>query len=224
MPMQAPRGVAKFDSAPAMLRALAACLHGHGFPGLAMIPARLAPLGRLVNTLPEFMREEIYIWSGWWEAISSKRLRDLHSEEVARWLVRAYPRRRYPGVAIGSSSGALVHLCAALGIPWLPQTFLVVVQRHGISPDEPQDELQWGREVARPFLDVNPELLLHHMQDPCQDRLMVREMAYFRAKWLRLGATYQQFLRDALQPGGTIFLSECQLSWPTLQAGDRYVL
>ena len=78
-------------------------------------------------------------------------------------------------------------------------------------------------EKALELMDVNPELLLHHMQDPCQDRLMVREMAYLRAKWLRLGPTYQQFLRDTLQPGGTIFLSECQLSWPTLQAGDRYV-
>ena len=29
-------------------------------------------------------------------------------------------------MAIGSSSGALVHLCAALGIPWLPQTILEI--------------------------------------------------------------------------------------------------
>jgi Domain of unknown function (DUF5110) len=27
-------------------------------------------------------------------------------------------RRRYPAVAIGSSNGAMIHLCAALGIPW----------------------------------------------------------------------------------------------------------
>lgn len=33
---------------------------------------------------------------------------------------------------IGSSNGALLHLCTALGIPWLPQTFLIPVQRSGI--------------------------------------------------------------------------------------------
>jgi hypothetical protein len=32
---------------------------------------------------------------------------------------------RYQAAVIGSSSGALVHLCAALAVPFLPQTVLV---------------------------------------------------------------------------------------------------
>ena len=90
----------------------------------------------------------------------------MRAEEVSRWVVSHYPRRRYPAAVIGSSNGALVHLCAALGIPWLPQTFLVPVRRSGVHPDEPAEELQWGREPARALLAANPDLQLHHMFDP----------------------------------------------------------
>src|SRR5881396_1165942 len=106
MRVAAPRGIAKFDSAPAMLQALARYLAGSDFPGLGLVPQRLAALGRLIDTLPDRIREEIYTWSGWWEAISPRRLRDLSAEDVSRWLVAPYPERRFPAVAIGSSNGA----------------------------------------------------------------------------------------------------------------------
>jgi pimeloyl-ACP methyl ester carboxylesterase len=41
-------------------------------------------------------------------------------------------------VAIGSSGGALTHLYAALGIPWLPQTLLLPVRQRGLPPDLPR--------------------------------------------------------------------------------------
>ncbi len=220
--MKAPAGLAKFDSASAMVQALAARLHGRDFAGLAIIPEVFAPVGRLINTLPAFVREEIYTWSGWWEAISADKLKHFSAEDVSRWFTEPYPRRKYPAVAIGSSSGAMTHLWAALGIPWLPQTFLVVIGRHGVDPDDPRAEMQWGIEPGRAFLEANPDLQLHHMQDPCQDRLMVRHMAYFRPKRLRLGPVYEQFLRDCLAPGGTIYVAECELSWPTVQVEERH--
>jgi hypothetical protein len=40
-------------------------------------------------------------------------------------------------------------------------------------------------------LERNPELELHHMHDPVQDRLMVRRMSYFRLKTLSLSETYR---------------------------------
>lgn len=126
-------------------------------------------------------------------------------------MVNEYPQREYPAVAIGSSSGALVHLCAALGIPWLPQTFLIPVQHQGqIHVDGPKQAINWGMEHAKPLLDANPELLLHHMHDPNQDRLTIQGMTYFRVKRLRLGETYKRFLENSLPSGGTIFLVECQ--------------
>jgi len=86
-------------------------------------------LSAMVNQLPSFLQEQVYIWSGWFEAIAARQLDRVTETDLARWAVNQYPKRRYPAVAIGSSNGAATHLWAALGIPWLPQTFLVPVAR-----------------------------------------------------------------------------------------------
>jgi len=219
--------VVSFDSSTAMLRALAAHLHGRSLPALGALPGRAEPaaaaLGRLINALPAAAREAVYTWSGSREATPPERLAEVRSEEVARWTAGLYPRRDYPAAAIGSSNGALVHLCAALGIPWLPQTFLVTARRSGISPDEPAEDLEWGRRISPPLLRANPDLALHQMLDPNQDRLMARRMTYLRLKRLRLGETFERFLGATLRRNATIFLVECALRWPTTRLGERHV-
>src|SRR6266436_5301170 len=219
--------LADFDSATGMLRALAASLRGEGLPLLgAMRPSR-APLMKLVasavNRLPKALQEQVYIVSGWMEAVSPRKLAAVSGDEVATFMASLYPSRRYPAVVVGSSNGAAVHLWAALGIPWLPQTFLVPVGRSGIPADEPREEMRWAEPHAETVLRRNPDLELHHMQDPVQDRLMVRRMSYFRLKRRTLGEAYERFLRERLAPGGTIIVMECGLQWPTTRRGDRHV-
>ena len=94
----------------------------------------------------------------------------MRAEEIARWASDLYPRRTYPALAIGSSNGALVHLYAALGIPWLPQTILIPVRQNVAGPDQPKEAMAFGAEHAPRLLAANPELQLHHMHDPNQDR------------------------------------------------------
>ncbi len=218
--------VADFDSA-GMLRALAASLRGEGLPLLGAMPRSRAPLMKVVasvvNRLPKALQEQVYIWSGWMEAIAPRKLADVSGEEVAAWMADRYPRRQYPAVVVGSSNGAAVHLWAALGIPWLPQTFLVPVARSGVPPDEPCEEMRWAEPHAELVLRRNPDLELHHMQDPVQDWLMVQRMSYFRLKRRTLGVAYERFLRECLAPGGTIIVVECGLQWPTTRRGDRHV-
>src|SRR6266550_1697949 len=71
--MKPSRAVASFDSASAMLRALASFLHGRDTPMLGQFPSVLEPLldGSFgtVNRLPRRVQEAIYAWSGWAEAI-----------------------------------------------------------------------------------------------------------------------------------------------------------
>lgn len=224
--MRAADAVAKFDSATAMLRALARFTHGRDFPMLGgrpwAEPLATGLLG-LVNRLPEGLREQLYSYSGWSEAIPPDRLAEVRSEELAAWVAGHYPRRRYPAVLVGSSNGAAVHLGAALGVPWLPQTLLVPVRQHGVHPDEPGQDLEATAGPARALLDANPDLVLHHMHDPNQDRLMIQRMTYLRVKRLRLGRAYERFLADSLEPGGTIFLVECTLTWPTTRVGERHL-
>jgi hypothetical protein len=224
--MKTPGYIANFDSATAMLRATARYLRGRSFPQLGMTPEWampfMKPVASSVNALPEKARERLYVRSGWAEAIPPKKLGDVSAEEVSRWMVSEYPRRRYQAAAVGSSNGALVHLWAALGIPWLPQTFLVPVRRRA-DPDEPRESMEWGREHAPKLLEANPELRLHHMHDANQDRLMIERMSYFRVKRTRLGEAYERFLEQTLSPGGTIFVVDCQLRWPTTRVTERHV-
>jgi hypothetical protein len=78
------------------------------------------------------------------------------------------------------------------------------------------------RRAGEALVAANPDLVLHHMHDANQDRLMVSGMSYFRVKWRRLPAAYRDFLRDCLAPGGAIVVSECELRWPTTRLGERY--
>lgn len=217
-----PPYIANLDSSTTLVRATARYLHGEDFPRLGIIPEFLKPLQSAANHLPRWGRQTLYTWSGANEAIAPETLTDVRTEEIHRWITDQYPQRGYPAVIVGSANGAAVHLAALFGIPWLPQTFLIPVKR-SLSPDATKADLEWGREPGRALLEANPDLQLHHMHDPNQDRLLVERLAYFRVKSIRLSAAYEQFLETVLAPGGTIFLLECDLSWPTTQVGDRHI-
>lgn len=224
-PPKAPPYLADFDSASAMLRATARFLRGEDFPqlGRPRMPEPLAELlGLSVDALPLAARQLIYSWSGALEASPRDKIPKMRGEALARWVVGEYPPRPYPAAFIGSSNGALVHLCAALGVPWLPQTFLLPIKAR-LPEDEPKRAMEAMREPGQRLLANNPELTLHHMHDPSQDRLMLKRMAYFRVKRRRLGAAYTQFLTARLMPGATIFIVDCGKRWPTTQVAERHI-
>jgi hypothetical protein len=220
--MKAPDYVADFDSATGMLRAIAHALRDEEFPTLGVEDSALEHFAAVINKLPDALKEQVYIWSGAAEAAPAEKMGEVDAEEVASWMAGHYPERRYPAVMVGSSNGAGVNLAAALRVPWLPQTFLIPVRRGGVHPDEPLEDLEWAREPGRALLEANPDLTLHHMHDPNQDRLMVQQMTYFRVKRRTLGNAYERFLRERLEPGGTIVLVECERRWPVIRVADRH--
>lgn len=122
---------------------------------------------------------------------------------------------------VGSSSGAVAHLGALAGIPWLPQTFLVPVRHRGLDPDEPKAAMVELAQARAAFVAANPGTVVHHMHDANQDRLMIRLMGYFRYKYRALPAAYAEFLRATLEPGGTVLVADCTERWPTTEVGPR---
>jgi hypothetical protein len=85
------------------------------------------------------------------------------------------------------------------------------------------EDVNWSIEPARKFLQANPEVVLHHMHDPNQDRLMIQRMSYFRTKKLSLGRAYLDFMTHQLEPGAPIFIVDCGPRWPTTQLQDRHI-
>jgi hypothetical protein len=225
--VSANRWIADFDSSTAMLRAVASSLRDRDLPLLGMHGAAtervLGPLSRLVDRLPERLRKDLFVRAGTLDAVRERALGSFDAEAVARWTTGMVPQRHVPAVAIGASNGALTHLWAALGVPWLPQTVLVPVRRDAGDVDDVRADFEWGRRAARPLLARNPQLVLHQMIDPVQDRRMVHRMAYFRLKRLALGEVHERFLRERLAPGGTIWIVDCTLDWGVTRSGDRHV-
>jgi hypothetical protein len=223
--MKPRRAVASFDSASTFHRVLAQHLHGTGSPALGLGPAARAT-GRVlpaVNRMPRGVRETLYIWSGWSEAVRQRQVGSVDADAIAEWACSSYPRRRYPAVLIGSSSGAVAHLAALAGVPWLPQTFLVPVRHRPLDPDDSRTAMDLLADARATFTEKNPGTAVHHMHDANQDRLMIRRMGYFRFKYQQLPAAYEAFLRENLAPGGTAVVVDCGERWPTTSTGPRQV-
>ena len=222
MSARSPPGIARFDSAAAMVKAIASFLHGHDVASLSGSPLldRTMPA---VNYVPRRIREWVYSVGGMTEAIGRAKIRELDFNHIADWITNSFPRRSYPGIFIGSSNGALVHLAAALAIPWLPQTFLCPVRDALSDPDDAQGGFARGRPVAELIERLQPDIAVHHMHDPNQDRLMLKTMSYFRLKYRALPAAYRNFLIQYLPRGSTIYVDRCNKLWPVTRTGERSV-
>jgi hypothetical protein len=220
--MKPPSGIALFDSAATMARSLACFLHGKPFRSLGepWIMRRIAPL---LNLLPAPARRGVFALSSLTYAVTPADAGNVKSDQAAKWFTSLYPKRRYPVIAIGSSNGALMHLCAAVGAPWLPQTFLTPVRHSGVDPDDPQHGFDAGLPVIERLLSANPDVAVHYMHDSNQDRLVLRHMGLFRQKFIKLSKAYRQFIDMHLEPGGTLLIVDCDLQWPVRLIGDRAV-
>ena len=157
------------------------------------------------------------------EAVSRAKVHELDFDHVAGWITSLLPRRSYPGIFIGSSNGAMVHLAAALAIPWLPQTFLCPVRDMLSDPDDAAGSLARGRVVAATIEGLQPGMAIHHMHDPNQDWLMLKTMSYFRLKYRALPPAYRQVLIEHLPCDSTIYIACCTKRWPVTRTGERSV-
>lgn len=215
-----PKGIARFDSSAAMLVALANALHDRPFASPSQSPTldRVLPA---LNLLPERVREWGYALGGMAEGLSLSQAQQLDIEAIARWVANQYPQQQYQAAFVGSSNGAMVHLAAAMGVPWLPQTFLCPVRSQHNDPDDAQKGMAHGKPITDALLAASPHLAVHQMQDPNQDRLMLEQIAYFRLKHRKLPLEYHEFLLSSLPPGGTLVINHCTQQWPATRTSDR---
>lgn len=216
------RSIASFDSATAMLLALSEALRERPFDHLGQSRLKL-PLVYASTALPIALRRRAYAFATGSEGVPPKRLGEVDLERVAAWAVRQYPQRRYPAVVVGSSNGALTHLWAACGCPWLPQTWLVPVRRRWSDPDDVRGAREFGARHAQRLLGANPSVALHEMHDSNQDALSASQMAYFRIKWQALPWAYVRFFDEGLQPGAPIVVVNDDSRWPVTRVAERHV-
>ena len=220
--IQPPKYLSRFDSATDLAGALSGYLTGEEHSKMGTLPfgKYLAPL---INNLPDTWKQNLYYYGGIFDSVSKNRIDEIDAEEISRWINQVYPPGKYPAIAIGSANGALNHLYAAMGIPWLPNTFLIPIYRgEDFSVDNPKSVIEWSRPRGEIFLKNNPDWSLFQMMDPVHDRVRAGSIAYFRVKKRVLGHWYTKFISDYLAPGGTIYMIDCKLSWPTIKLDERH--
>jgi len=204
-----------------MLQSLANSLVGKGFPGVGYLPeSKLAEF--IVDRLGRTLGRAAYALTGWSETVPESAIRRIRSEDISWSVLNLFPQPSPQAVMIGSANGALMHLCAAMRTPWLPQTFLLPIRRRRIHPDNVIEAMEWGKGPGEALLRGNPDLVLHQMHDPDHDRVMVQRMAYFRVKRRRLGPAYSLYLEKQLRAGATVYLVDCRYSWLTKRVNERH--
>lgn len=218
----APSFLSRFDSATSVAGSLSSFLHGKPFEGVGAIPTNEL-YATFINSIPSSWQEKLYTYGGVSDSASYKDVHRLNAGEIDKWIYNIFPKKKYPAIAVGSCNGAMVNLCAAMGIPYLPQTFLVPIYKGKKLPkDEPKKTIEWSGQHAEKFLKNNPNWQLHQMMDPVQDRLRVSQIAYFRIKKLKLDYWYEKFIDECLEENGTLIVVDCGLSWPANKIADRH--
>ncbi|HSH22812.1 MAG TPA: hypothetical protein VK975_02010 [Acidimicrobiales bacterium] len=218
--LRAARFVTDFDSSVNMVRALGRFFEGKDHRGLSIGPGSRR-LANLASSPPGAHRRRSFVAMGAAQGIPLDRARVIDAEEIAHWVAARYGRGPFDAVVLGSASGAGLHLAAALGAPFLPQTTLVAVRDFATHPDEPVAAMETLACVTRLIARNNPEVSVYHMHDPAQDRPMLQRMAYMRLKRLRLGRAYERFLEERLAPGATVVQLICTRTWRTRTVGER---
>lgn len=216
----AARLLTDLDPAVAMVRALGGFLRGRDHRGLPVGPgsARLADLPPAPS---ERGRRRARTPRGHPQGVPLDQVRRVSTTDLDRWVVRQYGPGPHPAVVVGAPSGAALHLAAALRAPFLPQTLPLSLRDDTGRPDEPAEVLAAIAPSARLVAARNPDLTVHHLHDPAQDRLLLAHTAQLRLKKHRLGPVYERFLEQCLAPDATLVELDCTHRWRTHTTGTR---
>ena len=219
-PVASPK-IGQFDSASTMVRVLAAALDGQGTVGLAM-PKRFDVIARASQYISPGLRSRLFSLGAANEAVRVENLSRDDGPLAARWVTSQYEsRKRTNSIFIGAANGAVTDLAAGLGAPYFPQTLLSLVRRQ-VDPDDIDAVITHGRQMSDKLAACFPDIAIHQMHDPLNDRGNAAQAAYLRLKWRRLPEAYREFIRSRLTPGGTIFITGCDYHWPTRQLGKNH--
>ncbi len=147
---------------------------------------------------------------------------EVDADQVARWFADQYPRRRYPGLLLGSPHGAAAHLAVALGIPWLPTAFELSVHWPQGAVDGPQAALDHGAALAARLLVGNPELHVRQVHCPASRGALAGVTVALAARWRWLPAAYLRLLAECLEPAAPVLLLCDARTWPVVDSAPGH--
>jgi len=217
-----------FDSGTRVVREVAEALIGAGRSILECYPWGSRTFLGFVSLFSERTRIALIDWG--MRLSVGHRARNagrLDVESLSQWCVDQYPQdRRYSAIVIGSPNGAVAHLAALLGAPFLTTSFGLTFRHPTIDNEDHLVYLESARAIVDSIVAANPsdgyELITHY--DPLHDRSIVEIASFVRVKLTALPAAYRAFIDRHLEPGGTLVVVDCTFTWPQYELGGRSFL
>jgi hypothetical protein len=140
-------------------------------------------------------------------------------DAVASWFVDQYPRRRYPGVVIGSPHGASAHLAVLLRMPYLPTSFDLTVRWPRGTVDDAYGALAYGEQLVSRLTCRTSSVSVRQIHDLAVPPESAGWPVHLVTRWLDLPPAYDGFLQRCLTPGGSIIVASDARRWPVLPTG-----
>jgi hypothetical protein len=126
-------------------------------------------------------------------------------------------------IAIGAAlGGATSYLSLSLGAPFLPQAFVTTLKQGSMVGDVNQ-YLHRSLDLALRIADQNPGLMTIQHYDPVHDGWLTKFVNHLRFKLIDLPLAYTEFIKNRLEPGGTVVYLQGGASWLRYRVGPRSV-
>ncbi len=212
------------SSSPIITRAVAAGLAGrfvqnYEFP--AWQRAVLLALGALPQGAARFAISGFEALSG----LPPESLSQFSLDELIQARLKDYSglKGRFPAVTMGAGlGGATSYLSLALGAPFLPQAFVISLNKGSYNGDV-EVYLRRSLDQALKIAKNDPRLMTIQHYDPVHDGWLTRFVNHLRFKLIDLPEQYAQFIRQRVEPGGAVVYLEGQAEWLRYRVGERSV-
>lgn len=127
----------------------------------------------------------------------------------------------FPCITVGMAlGGASAHLALSLGGPFLPQAFVLTL-RGGSMDGNINTYFQRSTDLALEIHRENPFIQTIQHYDPIHDGWLTRFVNHLRIVLLELPSGYAEYIRQKLQPGGTVCFIDCGAKWLRYKIGEH---
>jgi hypothetical protein len=202
------------SASPRVTRAVAAGLMEQSLSGYQFNRFERLGLGFL-GVLPSAWTVQAISRSASLGATNPGELADLRIGRLIQERLNDYAQvsGRFPSITIGAAlGGAAAAISLSVNGPFLPQAFVLTV-KGGSETGETAPYFMRSSELASQIAAENPGVLAIQHFDPVHDGWLTRYVNHLRLKLLILPDAYKRFIRNHLDPNGTICFLDCHAKW-----------
>jgi len=142
---------------------------------------------------------------------------NLDLDEQSRKILSLYndfvKNRKFNALIFGAPNGGIVHLAAAMRIPYICSQFRVPIFINSGSKDDLRPYAKVVESVGKSWLARYNWSSVDCLTDPIHDRMDMGHYAHVRAKFIDIPPAYKDFIQRHLKPGGTLIFVNVTYPW-----------